>query len=180
MGAVVTGLVSAAHAQSQTPGWYVGPEAGWSHLQDLKGTADTNYEEYTGSHPITIHPSEGFAAGVTVGYSGVYLPNLRAEGEIVYRSHGLSSASTPAVMILEAAPLFISGPLTGSIDSLALMGNVYYDFMPESRWTPYLGAGIGAARLTVGDAASTTPLPPGRFNATDWQFAYQGIAGVKY
>ncbi len=58
------------------------------------------------------------------------------------------------------------------------MANVLYDFMPDNRWTPYIGAGIGAGRVTLNDVLI---VPNGlQLNGNAWEFAYQGIAGVKY
>jgi len=57
------------------------------------------------------------------------------------------------------------------------MGNALYDFMPYSRWTPYIGGGVGAADLNVHNLTAI-----GLFggSSNDWEFAYQGIAGVKF
>lgn len=59
------------------------------------------------------------------------------------------------------------------ISSWSTMVNGIYEFMPNSSWHPFLGAGIGWAWLDgdfAGNAASNS----------DNQFAYQGIAGVAY
>ncbi|MGE4281833.1 MAG: OmpA family protein [Magnetospirillum sp.] len=60
-----------------------------------------------------------------------------------------------------------------SIDSISTMINGIYDFMPNSKWHPFVGAGIGWAWLD-GDFAGA-----GARNS-DNSFAYQGIAGVGY
>ncbi|MCA1907210.1 MAG: OmpA family protein [Magnetospirillum sp.] len=60
-----------------------------------------------------------------------------------------------------------------SIDSVSTMINGIYDFMPTSKWHPFVGAGIGWAWLD-GDFAGV-----GARNS-DNAFAYQGIAGVGY
>lgn len=59
------------------------------------------------------------------------------------------------------------------ISSWSTMLNGIYEFMPNSSWHPFVGAGIGWAWLD------------GDFNGpsaknSDNQFAYQGIAGVSY
>lgn len=59
------------------------------------------------------------------------------------------------------------------ISSWSTMVNGIYEFMPNSSWHPFVGAGIGWAWLD-GDFAGT-----GAKNS-DNQFAYQGIAGVSY
>jgi outer membrane protein OmpA-like peptidoglycan-associated protein len=60
-----------------------------------------------------------------------------------------------------------------SIDSWSTMVNGIYEFMPNGKWHPFLGAGIGWAWLD-GDFSGN-----GARNS-DNQFAYQGIAGVAY
>ena len=59
------------------------------------------------------------------------------------------------------------------ISSWSTMVNGIYEFMPNSSWHPFLGAGIGWAWLD-GDFSGA-----GAKNS-DNQFAYQGIAGVAY
>lgn len=157
----VLGFILAGSAQAQTPGWYVGGEGAWSHLNDQGATA-------TGpgtSTPLKIHPGEGFAAGVNGGYEFGSGPRL--EGELVYRRHDEKSATSAG----------ITSPTTGNIDNLAIMGNAYYDFNNATKFTPYIGAGVGAARLHLDDFNSVGS--PG-LSDDDWQFAYQGIAGVRY
>jgi OOP family OmpA-OmpF porin len=123
----------------------------------------------------TAHMGLGFGADFSVGYSGLFMPQIRAEGEISYHSNGVDKVTN------SAGPPFPPGtrPGSGSIDAAAFMVNGYYDFLMDSPWTPYLGAGIGAARVTLNDVTlASTVAPP--FSGNDWQFAYQGIAGVRY
>ncbi|MBX9633634.1 MAG: OmpA family protein [Magnetospirillum sp.] len=60
-----------------------------------------------------------------------------------------------------------------SIKSWSTMVNGIYQFMPQSSFHPFLGAGIGWAWLD-GDFTGAAS------NNSDNQFAYQGIAGVAY
>jgi outer membrane protein OmpA-like peptidoglycan-associated protein len=57
--------------------------------------------------------------------------------------------------------------------SWSAMVNGIYEFLPQSSWHPFLGAGIGWAWLD-GDFGGTSP------KNSDNRFAYQGIAGVSY
>jgi outer membrane protein OmpA-like peptidoglycan-associated protein len=68
---------------------------------------------------------------------------------------------------------------TGSINSLGLMANLLYDFKNVSRWTPYIGGGIGAADVKL-DGVGIPTLSPLTFSNSTWEFAYQAIGGVKY
>jgi len=176
------GLATGAQAQ-QTQGWYLGPHAGWTHLNDpdtdIPCTAITSPEFCNrlriNGDVFRANTNEGVGAGLSLGYQGVGWAGLRLEGEITVRNNGIGSVTDTSGPLLTPGTTFSA---KGSITSLAFMANALYDFMPDSVWTPYLGAGIGAARISIGDAG-----PAGtsiNVDATDWQFAYQGIAGVKY
>jgi outer membrane protein OmpA-like peptidoglycan-associated protein len=154
-------VIACGSVRAQTPGWYVGGEGAWSHLNDQNATSTTPGT----STPLKIHPGEGFAAGVNGGFE--FQSGLRLEGELVYRRHDEKSATS----------LGVTQPTTGSIDNLAIMGNAFYDFNNATKFTPYIGAGVGAARLHVDDFNSVGS--PG-LSDSDWQLAYQGIAGVRY
>ena len=177
------GLVATSAAAQQTQGWYLGPQAGWTHLNDpdsdIPCTALTSPEfcrrlQIKGD-VFRANMNEGVGAGLAVGYQGVGWAGLRLEGEITVRNNGIGSVTDTSGPLVAPGTTF---PAKGSITSVALMTNAIYDFMPESVWTPYLGVGVGAARISVGDAG---PAGSGiNVDVKDWQFAYQGIAGLKY
>lgn len=51
--------------------------------------------------------------------------------------------------------------------------NLMYDFMPNGSWSPYLGAGLGVARVTTDARVNTTTV-----NDADTTWATQAIAGA--
>jgi OmpA-OmpF porin, OOP family len=160
--ALATAWCLPAAQGAETPGWYVGAEGGWSHLMDPTGTRTTPRTSLS----FTTHPKEGFAAGADAGYA--FRWGLRIEGEFVYRRHDLQSFTSSGG----------STPAQGRIDNVAMMGNLLYDFSNRTRWTPYLGAGVGGARFHLekfGAAAATSTL-----TAANIRLAYQGIAGVAF
>lgn len=66
----------------------------------------------------------------------------------------------------------------GDVEVWSLMGNLVYDFDVHEEWTPYLGAGIGAAWV---DADKVSPAGAGaNWSGNSSSLAYQGIAGVAY
>jgi len=146
-------------AWAEPPGWYVGGGGGYSNLQDLDATVTGAGKE------AIIHFDNGFGV---LGFAGYNFGNLRAEGEIGYRRHDAKSATVGGV---DAAGV------SGDVNALSFMANGIYDFFPDRQWTPYLGLGIGAARLgaNVGTAGAGAVV-----DSNDTQFAYQGIAGVSY
>jgi len=165
------GLASNASAQSGFyPGWYVGIGAGPTIMQDPSGSFTTSSRNVVGSS-FKAKMDPGFAVSLSAGYEGLFIPEFRVEGEINYHSNQIKSVSGP----------FFGGSLgaTGSFDAIGLMVNGYYDFLTGSPWTPYLGGGVGAGHVAVSDAGIPA-AGTGTFSDSDWKFAYQGIAGVRY
>jgi opacity protein-like surface antigen len=106
----------------------------------------------------------GYTLGASVGY--LVTPNIAIEGEYAYRNAGVSTD-------LKSSG---SSPLpSNDATSNSFMFNALYRFDgmgPNGAWTPYVGAGIGGANVSI-DA-----------NNANWDsdtlFAYQFIAGVGY
>jgi opacity protein-like surface antigen len=73
--------------------------------------------------------------GAAIGYR--LSPNTRIEGEFAYRKFDYPSTD----------PILGNG--SGDETAMTAMLNGYYDFANSSRFTPYLGAGIGATRTAV-------------------------------
>jgi len=159
-------------AKADPPGWYAGIGGGYSKLEDFNATA-------TGAG-VNVRTTfeNGYGAMGFVGYNyGSLFPNsgplfsgdIRAEGEFSFRQHNVNSITANGVSS--------AGP-SGKLNTEAFMANGIYDFFPNSQWTPYIGAGIGIARL---DAHNVSTAGTGTvINDVDTQFAYQGIAGVSY
>ncbi len=110
-----------------------------------------------GAQPLSLNafdPGTGFVGAVSLGYS---LDRLRVEFEYLNRSHGDDSR------LLQAAPG--NAPLGSKADEWSELDppseriaefrahqfflNAYYDFVNQSRWTPYLGAGVGWAHTRL-------------------------------
>ena len=137
--AVAMSLPGAAQAQDFTP--FEGFYVG------LGGGAAWGLGSNPGTQTYT-----GFAGGVKAGYDFL---GPRIELEVGY-GYVPSNAFIPGTQ------------LTGGGGSIGTMVNFYYDFMPSSRISPYIGVGAGAAFID-----SNT-----RFG--DTQFAYQAMAGLAY
>ncbi len=104
-----------------------------------------------GSNPGTTTYT-GFTGGVKAGYDFL---GPRIELEVGY-GYIPTNAFIPGTQ------------LTGGGGLIGTMVNAYWDFMPSSIVTPYVGVGVGAAFID-----SNT-----RFG--DTQFAYQGMLGLAY
>ena len=145
----------AAKAESQ-PGWYIGGGALLPY--EIKGDATlsnvTNEVDYDAGWGLTGSVGYGFDFG------------LRTEGEIVYRHSDVDVVSGTGSAVNDG----------GGLHSWALMANALYDFDFGSRFTPYIGAGLGVAMVNADNMRS---INADLLDDSRAVFAYQGIAGFE-
>jgi len=104
---------------------------------------------------------------VTVGYG---FGAFRSELEGSYRTNDVSGTRGAFL-----------GNAGGSAQTWSLMVNGLYDIDTGTRFTPYLGAGIGVGFVNAslsGTRAAGSTL--GLYNGSDTTLAYQAIGGVSY
>lgn len=145
--AVIAAVPAIAQAE-----WYVGADAGAQWLQDSKNSGSG-----------ISHKSSNDTGWLTQGEVGYAFGPWRVEGEISYRSSGIDKVG--------------GANGSGDISALGTMVNGIYEFLPQSQWHPFVGLGIGAARLDTGTVKKSNV---DTYKGEDWQFAYQGFAGVGY
>ena len=133
--------------------------------QVLRNVDPTNVVDLTdpacqvGDTPTTMSqnsfdPGTGFLGGVSVGYA---LDRFRVEFEYLNRSHDGDASLWPlpaentALQSKNSELSTSNPPLERVSDFMAhqFFMNAYYDFLNGSRWTPYLGAGVGLARTSL-------------------------------
>ncbi|MBL8831168.1 MAG: OmpA family protein [Rhodospirillales bacterium] len=152
--------VTAAQAQKRPEyldGIYVGGNVGVHKPQ--------NSSMARNGQTSTVKIGAGAAGTAAIGYG--FGNGLRGELELGHRAgsvRGVDNATGAA-----------GG---GRIDVSSLMANVLYDFANETSFVPYLGAGIGGARLRAKDVGPDqgNAFVSGAANV----FAYQGIVGLDY
>jgi outer membrane protein OmpA-like peptidoglycan-associated protein len=166
-GVAMAMALSWADAQAQWfvmpsgPGaYYFGIEGGWTALTG-------SVSDRVGPFTLKESLSDGFNAGARAGYE--WGP-IRFEEEFSFaNNHGTRLSGAGA-----------SIPITGERNRYALMTNVLYDFPLGWIVSPHLGVGIGAVNLHD-SMATKPPLPDVTIaSSNDWQFGYQGIAGIRY
>jgi opacity protein-like surface antigen len=108
--------------------------------------------------PPSIGLNTAFQGNIAAGYQW---KQARAELELGHGSYGANSVNF----------LGESSPVSGSVDATTLMVNGYWDIPTGSKWSPYLGAGIGVGFVNVKDNIESV-------NGT--ALALQGKAGVQY
>lgn len=122
-----------------------------SEVTDSSLPAGINYD---------VESKNGLAFGVAAGYG---FSNIRVEVELGYSKNDLDKVNI----------LGQSFDLTGDISSLTLFLNGYYDFKNSSSFTPYLGCGIGMAKVEVNDDGLDV-------DDNDTVFAYKFAVGLGY
>ena len=158
-GLAAAGLAVAlpAAASAQTPGWmagvYLGAGAGWNIAEDseIEGTGLNGDVEY----------DDGYAGFFTFGGK---LWGFRGEGEFGYRKNDVDSVTG-------------GGGGNGDVSVLSYMGNVLFDIPTGTQWVPYIGGGIGGARV---DLDTSLPAAGVSVDSDETGWAYQGIVGVTY
>jgi opacity protein-like surface antigen len=146
-------VVSPAHAD-MAKGRYGRADIGYS----LAGDVDFEAAAVIGGEAEIEDAAMG-----SIGAAYAFGNGLRAEAELSFRSHDL-----------QPRPAIDQG---GSVEALALIFNLYYDFSAGAILHPYLGGGLGTAQVEV-EAANTFPLNPALIDDEATVFAYQLMAGV--
>lgn len=155
-------LLLIGQAEAQHSGPYVGAFIGGNLLPDAKSS------DSQGDFKLTFDP--GIQGSAVCGWE--FEPgNPVGEGRIELE---YSHRSTPLDTVK-----FAEGSAKGSGDVTAdsLLLNIYGVYHDKSRWSPYLGGGVGAARIKAADL-QVTGQPLSNDSAT--VFAYQLAAGIEY
>jgi outer membrane protein OmpA-like peptidoglycan-associated protein len=157
LAALMAGLATGAQA---TEGWYVRGDVGYSvdSEVDLSQTYDDEdlelaraaaaVEDYTVDYSYDL--DNDWMGALGAGYA--FKNGFRLEGELAYRTNDVDYDAYE-----------YSGDT--SVESTSAMINLFYDFNRDGRFQPYLGVGVGAAKVEIEDYDDTS-------------FAYQGLAGV--
>ena len=220
-----TGVADAATSRQ---GFYAGIELGFANAADLGSVlsgvnhptqcdqllrvgADHNVvplsdPECAKNRPETLTANSfdlgtGFLGGVSVGYA---LDRFRVEFEYLNRSHGGDSlpwrfgGTVIDGKIPEVSEIDPPSERVSDFSAHQFFVNAYYDFLNNSRWTPYVGAGLGWARTSLdyearllrktiaqGYPADKPPAAAGTLSLldagfTDTLFGFQFLGGLDY
>lgn len=137
-------------------GAYVELRGGAAFLEDSDADANANL-------PASIDFDAGYTAGIAIGYgfsdTGRYgtglWNNIRIEVEAAYSESDLDV-----------------GGGNRELSAATYMGNIYYDVPTGTKWTPFIGGGVGVAQVEFDGA--------GLRDNDDNVLAYQVRAGVSY
>ncbi len=156
-------LFAATPALAQESGFYLGIHGGGAFMEGAENSGET------GSFNLEFKP--GYLAGITLGFDlREDFPRIgigRMEIEISHRTSDLDEAE------------FVDGNIAteGEATVTSVMLNTFGEYRDSAPWIPYLGAGIGWARVSLQDVEI--------FGGTlvddeDDRFAFQAGAGLGY
>ena len=153
-------FIFCSQAQAAHSGPYVGAFLGGNLPMDAKSSDDL------GNFGLTFKPAlmESGVIGWDYG-PGNPVGEGRIELEYAHRSNPLDKAK------------FAEGSVAGGgrVNTDSLLLNVFGVVHDESRWAPYFGVGVGAARI---EAAGLTVTGQSLGNGSSVVFAYQAGAGL--
>jgi OmpA-OmpF porin, OOP family len=153
-------IAAASQSEARNQGWYVGIEGGANWVDDNDGLLGINSGLPFFSETVTY--DTGWAVLATVGYA--FDNNWRIELEGGYRQNDIDLVSVPAFFSTSG----------GELNELTVMANVLYDIPLTDRLDLTFGVGAGV------DRAEFEPPAFWGGDDDDWNFAYQGIAGLSY
>lgn len=151
-------------------GFYIRAGAGLSFVGNLEQEFTHNpfvVSIVTPPSGQTIESDAGFVASAALGFD--YADGIRTELEYRYTSNGVETITPIGGFDPAIGP--DPFPPRGSDDDANghfVLSNFYYDFRSASRFTPFIGLGVGGAFVSVEGGERDAAL------------AYQGRAGVSY
>lgn len=189
-GAAFVAVVAASAAHADSPnGWYGALDAGWHSTSTVKGSSSKNAPDGL-PYVWNYDTKDNWAGFARLGYR--VNPNWRVELEGGYRPGNLSNVSGSQASRAATEPFGLCNPAGcttpgGHINSWTVFGNVIYDFLPDAKVNPFVGAGLGVNYVDVGftDAFKTTggTLPAFQVLKADdshTSVAYQLLAGLAW
>lgn len=143
-------------------GWYLRGDLGYAWGQIGSAQSPSAF-----ASPSTNSLGNGFTGGVGAGFKSQW---LRTDVTFDY-----------LVPLKYQGTIATAGDVSAKISALSFLVNGYFDLGTWYRATPYIGAGIGAARMRVSEYQSTVAPPFASGTSGDqWNFAWALNAGVGY
>jgi opacity protein-like surface antigen len=168
-------------------GWYLRGDIGFSN-QSVKNVLDTNSAAYNN---VAVSQTSGFSsAGIYGGGVGYRFNNwFRADITGQYRGNSNFSGLDVVTGTGPFAGFVGTDSYTATKSEILFLANAYADLGTWWCITPFIGAGIGTARVSIGNFTDTGDFINGgvqnhSFNyagqASEWNFAWALHAGLAY
>lgn len=138
-------------------GFYLGGNLG------LGFPTDSTVDDGTNTNKVEM--DLGFAGILSAGWQ--FDNGVRLQGEFAGRFNNVNDITGTGA----------SAPIDGDVNVYSLMADFIYGIPTGTKFTPYVGAGAGLARV---DVNSLGTVLTSTIDDNDTVFAYQAIAGVEY
>jgi outer membrane protein OmpA-like peptidoglycan-associated protein len=122
-------------------GWYVGLEGGFNTLNPQDFRIYGSYPQ-PGTVAGNVKSKDGYLAGFITGYAFQF--GLRPELELDWRRNDYRSMT-----LIDGSP---ADYIHGYENTDTAMGNLWFDFFKSRSFHPYLGGGVGGARIAIRNA----------------------------
>ena len=160
-------------------GWSSSPNANYTESGTILGVP------YTGTTSGTANLGGGIAAEGGLGYD--FGNNIRTELTYVLNTFAVGNLSASGNLAIAGANVPFSGTISpsGNLTTNSVFVSGYYDFPTKSKFTPYVGAGLGytsvnlpsmPATITAVGVSDSTTIEGGSASA----FGYLAKLGVSY
>ena len=166
-----------AVANAEEEGWYTRADIGYTPIGVLDHDPVTNT-----IGTVAENSSVDDLLGGWLGAGYDFGNNFRLESTFGYRGGDLNEIS--ASNGIQNTGLGFGAPGNGDLQIWDAMVNLLFDVPSEGGLTPYVGAGVGLARVDADVASLAVTNSGGGVSATngfsdaDTSFAYQALAGV--
>ena len=161
--ALIAAVFSISGPQSRAEGLYLSLHGGASFPENTSSISDPGLPF---QDSIVTDADTGYRVGAALGYA--FNRYFSAEGEFSYDTNDIKSLSSGVLLPI--------GPqaATGTARFYSGMANAYLS-LPAGAWRPYIGAGIGEARVKADDIGFVA-VPQIRTTDSDAAFAWQLMA----
>jgi opacity protein-like surface antigen len=168
-------------------GWYLRGDIGFSN-QNVKNVLDTNSAAYNN---VAVSQTSSFSsAGIYGGGVGYQFNNwFRADVTGEYRGKSNFSGLDVVTGTGPFAGFVGTDSYTATKSELLFLANAYVDLGTWWCVTPFIGAGVGTARVSIGNFTDTGDFINGGVQnhsfdyagqASQWNFAWAVHAGLAY
>lgn len=163
-----------AESTSIENGWYIQASVGRAQLNDMAGV-DHQVVLSNGSEITKGRNAEfGLGAVYDLAVGRQLATGLRADIEYSHRANVIDRLINTGIQ-----PNTVVAQSDSKVRSHSLLANVYYDFSNSSPITPYLGLGVGMAKVST-QWTAVSGANEYRFEDSDFTYAAQLTAGAKW
>jgi opacity protein-like surface antigen len=161
-------------------GWASSPSINYTESGRIGGTA------YSGTTTGTAALGGGLALDAGLGYD--FGKNIRGEVTYVLGSYAIGTTSYSGNVTAGGTRYGYNGTVspTGNLSTNSVMFSGYYDFKSKSKFTPYVGGGIGWTSVSIPSMPASATVNGTTYNnltvdsGSASAFGYQAKVGVSY